>query len=138
MYQNDIGTLVKDALCEAGCDAGLIGNLDQRATVEIAMKDAPTIYIGYKDESEQGVMIWAAVCEYSENLVRLRADRFLEILMSGISFGVNHQLLFREAEGELQISAEFLPETLQDSAKMADAIQEFFDVLVAFVDVSKQ
>jgi len=138
MQGNDIGSIVRDALNEAGCDSSLIDDLDPRATVEISLKDAPTMYIGYKTDDEDSVMIWSSLCDYHESVVRAGAPRFLEELMKGVSFAVNEQLIFREAAGELQISAEIRPGVLQNAAEMASAIQEFFDALVQFVDIAKQ
>ncbi|MFH5255810.1 hypothetical protein ACGTRS_31715 [Burkholderia semiarida] len=138
MYDNDIGAVVRAALCEAGCDASLIGDLDPRATVEISLKDAPTIFVGYRNEDETDVMIWAAVCDYHDSLIESCGARFLEEVMKGVSFGTSHQLIIREVSGELQISAQLREDVLRSSEEMANAIQEFFDVLVTFVDVTKR
>ncbi|MDN7934723.1 hypothetical protein QZM52_25940 [Burkholderia metallica] len=138
MHGNDIGSIVREALNEAGCDSSLIDDLDPRATVEISLKDAPTIYIGYKNDEESSIMIWSSLCDYHESVVRAGAPRFLEELMKGVSFAVNEQLVFREADGELQISAEIRPSVLEKPADMAGAIQEFFDALVQFTDIAKQ
>ncbi|MBR8313143.1 hypothetical protein KDW36_08010 [Burkholderia dolosa] len=138
MQGNDIGTIVRAALNEAGCDSNLIDDLDPRATVEIALKDTPTIYIGYKNDDESSVMIWSSLCDYHESVVRAGAYRFLEELMKGVSFAVGEQLMFREVAGELQISAEIRPDLLESPPEMAAAIQEFFDALVQFVEIAKQ
>jgi len=58
--------------------------------------------------------------------------------MKGVSFAVSEQLAFREAGGELQISAKIRPSVLENPADMAGAIQEFFDALVQFTDIAKQ
>ncbi|WP_223296963.1 hypothetical protein [Burkholderia dolosa] len=123
---------------EAGCDSNLIDDLDPRATVEIALKDTPTIYIGYKNDDESSVMIWSSLCDYHESVVRAGSQRFLEELMKGVSFSVSEQLVFREAAGELQVSAEIRPDVLESPVEMASAIQEFFDSLVQFVEIAKQ
>lgn len=138
MHGNDIGSIVREALNEAGCDSSLIDDLDPRATVEISLKDAPTIYIGYENDEENSVMIWSSLCDYHESVVRAGAPRFLEELMKGVSFAVSEQLVFREAGGELQISAKIRPSVLENPADMAGAIQEFFDALVQFTDIAKQ
>lgn len=135
MHQLSLGELVKQALLHTGCDPALIRQLDHHATVQIDLTDGPALFVG---RMEERVVIWSDLCEFHDNIVRLRSEALLQELMAGFPYSANKQLVLRESEGRLQIYADVADACTEQADMMAEAINAFFERQTRLLEIIRQ
>ena len=84
------------------------------------------------------MVIWSDLCDYHENIVRHCSEQLLQEIMLGFHYGKNQQIVLRESEGKLQVYSDFSDDCLQDVAKMAEAINAFFERQTKFLEIIRQ
>lgn len=135
MHRYHLSELVEQALLSSGCDPALIRPLDQHATVQLDLQDAPAILVG---SLEERVVIWSDLCEFHPGIMQLRSEALLRELMTGFPHSASGQLVLRESEGQLQVWADIAGECLHDPERMADAINAFFESQLRLLEIVRQ
>jgi len=135
MREHCLTEIVKDALLKTGCNPGLIQDLDQHATVQIDLNDAPSIYIGTVNDD---VIIWSDLCEFHDSIVRQYSEALLQEIMNGFTYGRGQQMVIRESEGLLQMYCNLDESCLSDTSMMANAINAFFESQTRIVEIIRK
>ncbi|KAF3999330.1 InvB/SpaK family type III secretion system chaperone [Glaciimonas immobilis] len=135
MSQHNLGELVRSALLHSGCEAGLIKDLDNHATVQIELENMPSMYVGKIDES---TVLWCDLCDFNESIVSYHSENLLREIMCGFIYSENKQLVIRESNDRLQLCA-YISDTYLGSAElMAEAINAFFESQSRVMEIIRQ
>jgi type III secretion system chaperone len=129
MYVPDISLLVQDALKLCGCDPSLIGELDSHSTIELDLRDMPSIYVTLQNDE---VWLWSRLAEYNEMALGQRAGDILFALIRGCDYARGGQLQLAETDGFLELKAMVHPDHLLDAERFSEALNGYFDDLEQF------
>ncbi|MGL5758788.1 SPI-1 type III secretion system chaperone SpaK [Plesiomonas sp.] len=132
MYIPDIRLLIQDALTLCGCDPSLIGELDSHSTIELELRDMPSIYVAFESDE---VLLWSRLAEYNEAVLNQRAGDILLALIRGCGYARSGQLQLVKANGFLELKVVVHPEHLMDGERFAVALNGYFDDLGQFSEI---
>lgn len=135
MIKNNLGELVKNALLHSGCEAGLIKDLDNHTTVQIQLKNMPSMFVGTVDDR---TVIWSDLCDFHESIITYHSENLLREIMGGFICSENGQLGIRESNGQLQLCAYMADAYLRRPNAMAEAINAFFESQSRVIEIVRQ
>ncbi|WP_380178181.1 SPI-1 type III secretion system chaperone SpaK [Kalamiella sp. sgz302252] len=128
----DLVSLVRDALRESGCDESLISDIDAHSTISLDFEDYPSIFISSIDD---GIWLWSRLCEDNGNILQVYAAPLLEKIMQGCAFSLTGQLQLASNENYLELRGIVQPASLENGARFAEALDEFFVLQGSFLEV---
>ncbi|WP_433739471.1 Invasion protein B family [Pseudomonas putida] len=126
MRPMDIADLLRQALRSSGCVDSQIGHFDSHSTIEMQMKDLPSINVGNVDGE---VWVWAAVMAIGPQQLGRSAEQLLQILLQGCPWSRSGQLHLCEVEGQLELRLMCNEQALSDAASFAQALDHFVVVV---------
>lgn len=125
----DLVKLTCDALIELGSDPSLIEELDHHAPIELCFDSIPPIRIEALEES--GVILY---CQLTSQETALDAARVADLLTVTAEFApwvVNRAVTILDVEDTLHMNALVAPSHLCDGKTFSEALQSFYDRVVA-------
>lgn len=131
MPNTDMSTLLTAALTEMGCDPALIADLDAHSDIVLDFHDMPSIHLLNDGES---VRIWAALGERHgyRQLLESRGAQIALLLTEPQPYAFGGGLMLQIHDETLQITALLHPDYLADSQTFGEALNTFFEGLMAF------
>lgn len=131
MQNTDISTLLTAALVEMGCDPGLIAELDARSDIVLDFHDMPSIHLLHDGET---VRLWAALGERHnyQQLLESHGAQIALHLTEPQRYAHGGGLMLQIHDETLQITTLLHPDYLADSKILGEALNEFFECLMAF------
>lgn len=119
----DIVSLVRKALLESGVDESMLGDFDGHSTISLDFENYPSLLISMIDDN---IWIWSKLCEASDSILQHKASLLLEKVMGGCLFSMTGQLQLSVNDGFIELKGMVHPGYLDDSSKLAEAMDEFF------------
>lgn len=135
MITMDIADLLREALRHSGCVDSQIGHFDSHSTIEMRMKDLPSINVGIVDGD---TWVWAAVMEVAPLQLGRCATELLRILLQGCPWSRSGQLHLCEVEGQLELRLLCNERALSDAQDFAQALDHFVAVVEELCAILRQ
>ena len=126
MMPMDLADLLREALRHSGCVDSQIGHFDSHSTIEMQMKDLPSINVGHVDGE---VWVWASITHMMPAYLGRSAAALLQILLQGCPWSRSGQLHLCEVEGQLELRLMCNDHALSDASQFAQAIDHFVAVV---------
>lgn len=126
MMPMDLADLLREALRHSGCVDSQIGHFDSHSTIEMQMKDLPSINVGHVDGE---VWVWASITQMMPAYLGRSAAALLQILLQGCPWSRSGQLHLCEAQGQLELRLMCNDQALGEASHFAQAIDHFVAVV---------
>jgi len=123
MYNNDLASLVREALIQSGCSEDILSDFDSHSTISLDFNDKPSILISMRDEQ---VWLWTKLTEYNEYTFESCYKDLFEVMIEPYSHSPTNQINYEVTDGTFELRALISENSLYEPSVFAEALNEFF------------
>ncbi|MGL9751684.1 MAG: SPI-1 type III secretion system chaperone SpaK [Symbiopectobacterium sp.] len=118
--------------CISGVYESIHSDFNGHSTITLDFENYPSLLISNVDGQ---IWIWSQLSENTPGLLQHKSAQIQEKIMEGCHFAMTGQLQIAINNDTIELKGLVHPDYLTDSASFADAMDEFFQLQEAFLEV---